>query len=139
MDKRPSSGRVLSMPGKKRKVTMSTEKNAGISLASACYFAVSCIIIIGAFYLYQVNEIATKGYEIWDLQNQIGQLEKNGKEMQIREVELRSMYNIEQSTQDLGLVNAQNVSYIQMSSPVAMNPVSQSGNCISGGNYIPGC
>jgi hypothetical protein len=76
--------------------------------------------IAGAFYLYQVNNITTKSYEIRDLKSQIQELSKEGKKMEIREVELRSMYNIEKASQDLNLVNSNDVTYVEMSGPVAM-------------------
>jgi len=78
------------------------------------------IFISGAFYLYQVNDLATKGYEIRDIENQIQVLEKESKKMKIKEVELRSMYNIEKSTQELNLVSPQSVTYVEMDSSVAM-------------------
>jgi hypothetical protein len=79
------------------------------------------IFFCGAFYLYQVNDIATKGYEIRDLENRIQELNKEGKKMEIREVELKSMYNIEKASQDLNLVNsAEGVSYVEINGPVAM-------------------
>ncbi|MFA5993998.1 MAG: hypothetical protein WC823_03495 [Parcubacteria group bacterium] len=78
------------------------------------------IFFCGAFYLYQVNNIATKGYEIRDLENRIQDLDKESKKMEIREVELKSMYNIEKASQELNLVNSGEVSYIEINGPVAM-------------------
>lgn len=74
----------------------------------------------GAFYLYQVNSIATKGYEIRDLESQIHDLQKESKKMEIREVELRSMDNIEKASQNLNLVNSDQVTYVEINGPVAM-------------------
>jgi hypothetical protein len=97
--------------------------NAGkaqINLISLMFFLVVSACICGAGYLYQVNDIATKGYEIRELENEIQGLNKESKKMEIREVELRSMYNIEKSSQDLNLVNSGEVTYVEINGPVAM-------------------
>jgi cell division protein FtsB len=78
------------------------------------------VFFCGALYLYQVNDIATKGYEIRDLENKIQELSKESKKMEIREVELKSMYNIEKASQELNLINSGEVSYIEMNDAVAM-------------------
>lgn len=96
------------------------KKSGNSGLSSLCFMLCAVIIFFGAFYLYQVNDLATKGYEIKEAENRIANLEKENKKMQIREVELRSMYNLEKATQNLDLVSAQNASYLEMNSPVAM-------------------
>jgi hypothetical protein len=95
-------------------------KQGKAGMASTLFLLAFLTIVAGRFYLYQVNDLATKGYEIRDIENRIAQLEKDGKNLQIKEVELRSMYNLEKATQDLNLVNAQNVSYLEMDNSVAM-------------------
>lgn len=94
--------------------------SAKINLVSLVFVVAISTFIAGAFYLYQVNNIATKSYEIRDLENQIQELSKESKKMEIREVELRSMYNIEKASQDLNLVNSADVTYVEMGGPVAM-------------------
>ncbi|HPN96570.1 MAG TPA: hypothetical protein PLK35_02275 [Candidatus Moranbacteria bacterium] len=114
-------GKVLSMREKKSSTRESKVKgSAKLGLVSACFMLVASVIASGAFYLYQVNDLATQGYEMREIENQIQGLEKESKKMRIREVELRSMYNIEKATENLDLVNAVNVSYVEMESPVAM-------------------
>lgn len=110
---------VLSMSGKKH-ANPEKKKEKGTQKRSSIVVLVLSIILAGAFYLYQVNDLATKGFEVRDLEKQIQELEKDGKQMQIREVELRSMYNIEKSTQDLNLVNPSNITYLEINGPVAM-------------------
>ena len=111
--------KVLIMNGKKN-INPQGKKEKGTQKNSSVIFLASLIIIAGSFYLYQVNDLATKGFEVRDLERQIQELEKNGKQMQIREVELRSMYNIEKSTQELDLVNPSNITYLEIDGPVAM-------------------
>lgn len=97
--------------------------NAGSAKLS--WISIVFVIIVGicfcsTFYLYQVNDIATKGYEIRALERKIQELNKESKKMEIREVELKSMYNIEKASQDLNLVSSGEVSYIEINGPVAM-------------------
>lgn len=93
---------------------------AQINLVSLAFAVVMIIVASGAFYLYQVNDIATKGYEIRDLESQIQDLNRESRKMELREVELRSMQNIEKASQDLNLVNSTNVTYVEINGPVAM-------------------
>ena len=93
---------------------------ARVSLLSACFFLITGMVALGACYLYQVNDLATKSYEMKDMETRIQELQKEGKKMQIKEIELRSMYNLEKATENLELVNAQNVTYVEMKSPMAM-------------------
>jgi hypothetical protein len=120
---RLNCSKVLSMSDKKTsKIKIETKQkgNSKILFLSLSGVLVLMIFVFGAFYLYQVNDLATKGYEIRDIENRIQTLEKESKKMQIKEVELRSMYNIEKSTQDLNLVNPQSITYVEMDSSVAM-------------------
>lgn len=77
-------------------------------------------ILCGVAYLFQVNSIATKSFEVRELESKIQELSKENKKMEIREVELRSMYNIEKASKDLNLVNSKDVTYIEINGPVAM-------------------
>jgi len=94
--------------------------SAQINLVSLTFVLIIATCMCGAFYLYQVNSIATKGYEIRDLESQIHDLQKESKKMEIREVELRSMDNIEKASQNLNLVNSDQVTYVEINGPVAM-------------------
>jgi len=106
---------------KKEMQKASGEKGgAKISLLGAGSFMLIFIACTAAFYLFQVNELANNGYEIRDLENRIQALEKDNKNMQIKEVELTSMYSIEKATENLGLVNSGAASYVAMSGTVAM-------------------
>lgn len=118
---RINSSKILSMNGKKnQKIESKQENNPRALFLALTSFLAFLIFASGTIYLYQVNDLATKGYEIKDIENRIQILEKEGKKMKIKEVELRSMYNIEKSTQELNLVNPANVTYIEMDSSVAM-------------------
>ncbi len=118
------SKRVFS--GKK----ISQEKNLGkkeaafggtkISLVSLGFIFLLSIFLSGLVYLYQVNSLATQGFEMKEIEKDIQAIEKENKQLQIKEIELRSMNNIEKATEELNLVNSTNVTYIEVAGPVAM-------------------
>lgn len=83
-------------------------------------FLIISIVLSGGIYLYQVNDLATKGFEMRDLELRIAQLKKEGKNIEIKEVELRSMYNLEKTAENMETISPQNVSYIEITGPVAM-------------------
>jgi hypothetical protein len=87
-----------------------------ISLAGAVFFVAIFVIFCSAFYLFQVNDLAIKGYAIRDLETKIANLEKDNKKMQIKEMELRSMYSIEKSVLDFNLVSPTEVKYLEVNS-----------------------
>ncbi|MDP1884100.1 MAG: hypothetical protein Q8L10_01920 [Candidatus Moranbacteria bacterium] len=93
---------------------------AEINLMSLVFSIALATCVCGALYLYQVNDIATKGYEVRELESRIQELTKENKKMEIQEVELRSMYNIEKASQGLNLVNSGEVTYVEINGPVAM-------------------
>jgi hypothetical protein len=95
-------------------------KDGQTSLNTIIFIMIGCVIFAGAFYLYQVNNITIKGYEVREVENKIQSLEKESQKLKIREVESRSMYKIEKATEDLNLVNSANVSYVEMKGPVAL-------------------
>lgn len=94
--------------------------SAKMSVITLTFFAIASFLLSGFFYLFQVNDLATKGFEIKEAENRIAGLEEAGKKLQIKETELRSMYAIEKDARGLNLVKSSNVSYIEMNGPVAM-------------------
>jgi hypothetical protein len=87
---------------------------------SFSFILLTVLVISGAFYLYQVNDLVHKNYEVKAWKNKIQELQKNGQKNKIKEVELQSMYNIEKATQDFGLVPTNKVTYIEIDGTVAM-------------------
>jgi cell division protein FtsL len=118
-DKEVFSGRNLSQR-KNLKRKDATLGGARISLVSLGFIFLAAIFLSGIFYLYQVNSLTTQGFEIKDIEKSIQTIEKENKQLQIKEIELRSMNNIEKATEELNLVNSSNVTYIEVAGPVAM-------------------
>jgi hypothetical protein len=112
--------------GKGLNMSQKAQRSAGVSgtvrmNVISLGFALAIIIFLtGAFYLYQVNSLATQGFEIKEIETQIQAAEKEGKQLKIKEVELRSMNNIEKATEELNLVNSADITYLEMAGPMAM-------------------
>jgi len=114
------SGKPQTERSSRTSLGMSKRGSIKIGLASAGFLMVLSIVVSSAFYLFQVNDLAVKGYAIRELENKISELEKANKQMQIREMELRSMYVIEKSAKEFNLVSPVNVSYLETKSTVAI-------------------
>ena len=114
---------VFSMRGKtniKRSNSQNCRGSVNFSPKSVMVLLFLMIFAFGSFYLYQVNDLATKGYEIRDIENEIKKLKADNEKNKIQEVELKSMHNIEKAAQNLNLVSLKNSTYINLKSPVAM-------------------
>jgi len=98
----------------------SQKKGSYPGLAVVGFVLIGVAFLAGALYLYQVNSIATKGYELREIENKIQESEKEVNKLKIKEVELKSMYNIEKATEGLNLVTASEISYLDIAGPMAM-------------------
>lgn len=117
--KKRLSSRVLTMGKKRIIVSCPSDEKVCFEIKPA-FILLFAAVILGFFYLYQVNDLTAQGFEARFLEKKIQDLEKESKKMKIREVELRSMYSIEKSTQELNMTNPQNVTYLEMEGPLAM-------------------
>ncbi|MFA5926514.1 MAG: septum formation initiator family protein [Parcubacteria group bacterium] len=84
------------------------------------FLVAALICLLGVFYIFEVNNMATKGYDIKKLESQIGDLKKENENLQIRSAELKSMYNIEEKTKELNMVAPKDISYLNVPGNVAM-------------------
>ena len=84
------------------------------------FLLVVLICTAGVFYIFEVNNVATQGYQIKDLEKKVQDLKNSNENLKIREAELRSMYNIEEKTKDLNMTAPKDVSYISLPGDVAM-------------------
>ena len=104
----------------KQTVSQNCRGSVNFSPKSVTVVLIFLAFIFGSFYLYQVNDLATKGYEIRDIENEIKKLKADNEKNKIQEVELKSMHNIEKVAQDLNLVSSKGSTYINLKGPVAM-------------------
>lgn len=114
------SGKSFRLVKNSKKSAKKISKTESYDLKTGIFFLAVCLFVAGSAYLYQVNGIVTKGYEIREKEIIIRELEKESQQLKIKEVELKSMYNIEKSMSDLNLVTSAGVSYIEENEPMAM-------------------
>lgn len=92
-------------------------KMGGVTLS---FLLVALICATSVFYIFEVNNLATKGYEIKNFETQLDKLKKENEQLNIRAAELKSMYNIEEKTKDLNMVAPKDISYLNLPGDVAM-------------------
>jgi len=102
---------------RKRSLRSKGEKVGKISLS---FFLVSLVCATGVFYIFEVNNLATKGYEINKLEGELAKLRKENEMLGIQAAELKSMYRIEEKTKELNMVVPKDISYIDLPGDVAM-------------------
>jgi hypothetical protein len=73
------------------------------------------IIGLGLAYLFMVNSLGTKGYEIRKLDLQLRQVEAEQKVLQLQASDLQSINRIQTQAQQLNFVPATNVTYLKAS------------------------
>ncbi len=70
-------------------------------------------LLLGLVYLFVVNSLGTKGYEIKKLDLQLRQLEADQKNLQLQTSDLQSINRIETEAQKLNYVPNTNVTYLK--------------------------
>lgn len=78
------------------------------------------VFVIGGGYLYSVNRSAVQGYHLRTLENEIGKLKQQNEELKISEADLRSLYRIEASGEELHMQKTDTVTYLEDRGPVAL-------------------
>ncbi len=95
------------------------------------YFSRSVFVVIlvgliccaGVMYVFQVNQLATMGYEMKQREGSINDLTKNNKQLELEVAQLKSIYNLEDHKDSLKMKKPQDVSVLEVEfeKPVAMN------------------
>ena len=89
---------------------------------SSLYLIIGLILAICLFYLWQTNSLATKGYQIKDLESRVSDLRKTNKQLQLQITELRSTERITKEVEALKMVAVARVEYLKADgSTVALN------------------
>jgi len=70
-------------------------------------------LLLGGFYLSQINRTATSGYEIKDLKNELDRLAQENKNYNLTYIKLQSMDQIVSAAGGLNLVPADNAETIE--------------------------
>jgi cell division protein FtsL len=76
------------------------------------------IVLFGVFYLAKVNSIATKGYQIAELDSQILELERKNDKLNFEIAKYKSMHSIQTRLQDLSMIPTAQIKYVDISGRV---------------------
>gem|GEM_PF-1926891 len=71
------------------------------------------IFVIGGGYLYSVNQSAVMGYHLRTLEKEISTLKQENAELKISEADLRSLYRIEASGEELHMQKLDTITYLE--------------------------
>ena len=100
---------TLAIPqGVVRKKTKSSVSAYRLNLA-----ILASIVLLGLTYLFVVNSLGTKGYEIQKLDQQARALEDQQKDLLMQASDLQSINRIQAEAQKLNFVPATNVTYLK--------------------------
>ncbi|MFA6382645.1 MAG: hypothetical protein WCX08_05265 [Candidatus Buchananbacteria bacterium] len=80
---------------------------------------VTLIAVAGISYLIQINSLATKGYQIKELENRVAELSQENSDLQLDALSLQSMGAVKEKVDKLGLVASGKADYLQ-TTPVAL-------------------
>ena len=97
--------------------TASSMKNAGF--VNPVLVVSACALLFGFMYLYSINQTATKGIEIRNAEKQVSSVENYNKSLKIKEAELESLYQIEDASKNLNMVNVDHSVYVEENPTVA--------------------
>ncbi len=76
---------------------------------------ISLVCLLSLFFLAQIFQSSTKGYEITDLERRVKDLKEQNAALEIKAAELRSFENIKNEAEKLNMVQANKIVYIKQS------------------------
>ncbi len=100
---------TLSLPlglSKRKSVSLNSTQKINIALAGL-------VVLLGFGYLFQINALGTKGYEIKKVEQKIQALEEQQKTLQLESSDLQSIEKIQLQSAAANFVPSNNVTYIK--------------------------
>lgn len=99
------------------KIEESEQKNVfGVDLLKNKIAAVAALLlIIGGFYIFQVNQLAVVGYEIKNSEKENQKLQKEVTQLQIEAEKMKTASNLHEKTQGLNMVESKQIGYVYVS------------------------
>jgi len=70
------------------------------------------VIVLSFFYLFQINTVSSKGYEVSELERQITDLERETKQLEVDIATHSSMQSIQERLGTLDMVAVDSVEYV---------------------------
>lgn len=108
--RRPSTESNSTSIGRKKRLFSQRLKTGPVTLTVVVIFLV-CLLSL--FFLAQVFQSSTKGYEITDLEKRIKDLKEENKSLEIKAAELKSFENIRNEAETLNMVQSNKIVYIR--------------------------
>ena len=100
---------TMAMPtGLARKKSKSSTSTKILNLSIFCG-----ILLFGLVYLFEINALGTKGYEIRGLEQQVRQVEQEQKNLEVESLDLQSSSRVQDQVQSLNFVPATNITYLK--------------------------
>lgn len=78
----------------------------------------SAVLLVA--YIATVNNVATAGFSVSELQREVGGLKKERAELQLQASAMGSLQRVETESRTLSLVPVENIEYLQTTSTVAV-------------------
>jgi cell division protein FtsB len=89
---------------KRRKIQRKRRLLMKVDIKTANIVIGLLIVVIGVSYLVQINGLATKGYQIKELEDRIAELSQDQADLELVALSLQSMGAVKDKVEDLGMV-----------------------------------
>ena len=83
-----------------------------LRLTAITVLAVSLTLVGGASYLALINNVATTGFELKNLENKVEELRKENRRLEVQATELQALSAVEAASADLGLTEVAHIEYL---------------------------
>jgi len=112
-------------PKTKRKIqTENQPKQSVAGFINPVFIVLACTVFSGVFYVYSINQTATRGIAIGQIEKEIAKEKNENESLKIKEAEVKSLYHIEDVSKTMDMVSSQNVIYLEESPTVAYGSTS---------------
>lgn len=85
------------------------------------YLLIIAVSVVGMLYIWQINAMATLGYQVKDLETQKAGLVKTNSELSLQVTERTSSEYVMNRLQELKMIPVGSISYLKTPSSVALN------------------
>jgi len=105
----------------RKPVKLSEKKQTKSEIKSRTNFIIKMLIIVflvGSIFLYllQINSLATKGFKIQKLEQQVNLLQTKNEKLSLQAIKLRSMAELNEKVRNLDMVPISQYSYLESTS-----------------------
>lgn len=94
------------------------EKKSALGRLVFSLILLTCLLGVGGFYLWQTNSFVSDGYYLDQLKKEQQVLEDEKRDLLLALADFQSLKNLKQRSQDLSLVEVEEMSYLSLPSSV---------------------